>query len=133
MNRHRYHLLLVIFLSALLISGCATSHQRTPLPEAYGDVAQVPNIPDARFWGDTVPTGLQEKLVNIRGQIRENAPEAGYGPIDYLAISGGGSNGAFGAGLLVGWTEAGNRPDFRIVTGISTGAPIAPFAFLGPA
>ncbi len=49
-----------------------------------------------------------------------------------LAISGGGANGAFGAGLLCGWTEKGDRPEFEIVTGISTGALIAPFAFLGP-
>jgi predicted acylesterase/phospholipase RssA len=53
--------------------------------------------------------------------------------MNFLAVSGGGSNGAFGAGLLVGWSEAGTRPKFDIVTGISTGALIAPFAFLGPA
>jgi len=52
--------------------------------------------------------------------------------ISYLAISGGGSDGAFGAGLLTGWTKAGNRPQFQIVTGVSTGALSAPFAFLGP-
>jgi predicted acylesterase/phospholipase RssA len=52
---------------------------------------------------------------------------------NFLAISGGGENGAFGAGLLVGWTEAGTRPEFKLVTGISTGALTAPFAFLGPA
>jgi hypothetical protein len=51
---------------------------------------------------------------------------------DYLAISGGGSDGAFGAGLLNGWTKAGTRPKFKIVTGVSTGGLIAPFAFLGP-
>jgi predicted acylesterase/phospholipase RssA len=49
-----------------------------------------------------------------------------------LAISGGGENGAFGAGLLCGWTEQGTRPEFELVTGISTGALSAPFAFLGP-
>jgi predicted acylesterase/phospholipase RssA len=55
-------------------------------------------------------------------------------PLDrkLLAVSGGGSNGAFGAGLLVGWSEAGTRPKFDVVTGISTGSLIAPFAFLGP-
>ncbi|MGB5192764.1 MAG: patatin-like phospholipase family protein [Polyangiales bacterium] len=50
----------------------------------------------------------------------------------YLAISGGGEDGAFAAGLLLGWTDAGNRPEFTTVTGISAGALIAPFAFLGP-
>lgn len=50
----------------------------------------------------------------------------------WLALSTGGENGAFGAGLLTGWTEAGTRPNFAFVTGVSTGALIAPFAFLGP-
>lgn len=50
---------------------------------------------------------------------------------DYLSISGGGSDGAFGAGLLNGWSEAGDRPQFKVVTGVSTGALIAPLAFLG--
>lgn len=52
--------------------------------------------------------------------------------MNYLTLSGGGSDGAFGAGLLVGWTAAGTRPRFDVVTGVSTGAMIAPFAFLGP-
>jgi predicted patatin/cPLA2 family phospholipase len=52
--------------------------------------------------------------------------------MNFLAISGGGDRGAFSAGLLVGWTESGNRPDFAVVTGVSTGALIAPFAFVGP-
>jgi len=54
-------------------------------------------------------------------------------PAAYLAISGGGDNGAFGAGLLAGWTKAGTRPEFKLVTGVSTGALISPFAFLGAA
>ena len=52
-------------------------------------------------------------------------------PHNYLVISGGGGDGAYGAGLLTGWTATGTRPEFQIVTGISTGALIAPFAFLG--
>jgi predicted acylesterase/phospholipase RssA len=132
MKTNRKILIIIFILSALLMSGCATSHKRNPLPEAYGDIAQIPYIPDARIWGDTLPTGLQEKLAEVKEEIREKEPEAKYKSIDYLAISGGGANGAFGAGLLVGWTAAGNRPSFRVVTGISTGALMAPFAFLGP-
>ncbi|MFD0858624.1 patatin-like phospholipase family protein [Roseovarius aquimarinus] len=49
-----------------------------------------------------------------------------------LALSGGGEDGAFGAGVLTGWSEAGGRPEFDVVTGVSTGALMAPFAFLGP-
>lgn len=57
------------------------------------------------------------------------APQAGAAP--WLALSGGGENGAFAAGLLKGWSQAGTRPDFGVVTGVSTGALIAPFAFAG--
>ena len=53
-------------------------------------------------------------------------------PTAYLAISGGGDRGAFAAGFLSGWSKAGTRPEFKLVTGVSTGALIAPFAFLGP-
>ena len=53
-------------------------------------------------------------------------------PFVYLALSGGGGGGAFGAGVLNGWSESGTRPEFTIVSGVSTGALIAPFAFLGP-
>ncbi|MGY3698398.1 putative patatin/cPLA2 family phospholipase [Bradyrhizobium sp. USDA 3240] len=50
----------------------------------------------------------------------------------YLALSGGGADGAYGVGVLNGWTAAGNRPSFSVVSGVSTGGLIAPFAFLGP-
>jgi predicted acylesterase/phospholipase RssA len=55
------------------------------------------------------------------------------GALSYLALSGGGADGAYGAGVLNGWTAAGTRPEFSVVSGVSTGALIAPFAFLGPA
>lgn len=67
-----------------------------------------------------------------KDEIRQSFPALYGKPHNYLAISGGGADGAFGAGLLTGWTEAGGRPEFQMVTGISTGALIAPFAFLGP-
>ncbi len=54
-------------------------------------------------------------------------------PANFLGISGGSDDGAFGAGLLVGWSETGARPEFKLVSGVSTGALIAPFAFLGSA
>ncbi|MGY2050832.1 patatin-like phospholipase family protein [Methylobacterium sp. JK268] len=58
-----------------------------------------------------------------------SAPQAGRAP--WLALSGGGENGAYAAGLLKGWSASGGRPDFGVVTGVSTGALIAPFAFAG--
>ena len=59
-------------------------------------------------------------------------PKADLPPSYFLAISGGGDGGAFGAGVLNGWSRTGKRPVFKLVTGVSTGALIAPFAFLGP-
>jgi len=67
--------------------------------------------------------------VRTRNEARIAAGETVQ--VDFLAISGGGGNGAFGAGFLNGWSRSGTRPEFEIVTGVSTGAIIAPFAFLG--
>ena len=58
--------------------------------------------------------------------------EKGRPLVEYLALSGGADDGAFGAGLLVGWSKRGDRPKFEVVTGVSAGALIAPYAFLGP-
>lgn len=60
-----------------------------------------------------------------------HAEHGSYPSLHYLAISGGAYDGAFGAGLLSGWNASGTRPQFSLVTGVSTGALIAPFAFLG--
>lgn len=123
------------FLSALLaltlVSCAAPPGRPQPLPPALGLEARIPGIPAARQWGDEVPEEFEAWLA-----LPDRELQARYGGIigrqhDYLVISGGGSNGAFGAGLLVGWSEAGTRPEFQIVTGVSTGALIAPFAFLG--
>src|SRR3984957_16393037 len=80
-------------------------------------VAQVLGIPDARAWGDS-----EDEFARL-------LPKA-TGP--WLAMSGGGSDGAYAAGLLTGMTQSGSRPEFAMVTGASIGALIAPFAFLGP-
>lgn len=117
--------------SLTLTSGCA-SRQRRPVPEYGVEVAQPPGYPLGRFWGDRLPDNLARRIVLLNEQITANDPETLTRPHHYLAISGGGANGAFGAGLLVGWTASGRRPEFQIVTGISTGALTAPFAFLGP-
>ena len=90
--------------------------ERTPFTVEEDDAAVIPGIPDARVWGDS-ETAFARLL-----------PQAS-GP--WLAISGGGSDGAYGAGVLTGWTQSGTRPEFAVVTGASIGALIAPFAFLG--
>jgi predicted acylesterase/phospholipase RssA len=79
-----------------------------------------------RRWADAPPQTLA-RMLNSRRFVPSPSHE-----VNYLALSGGGSGGAFSAGVLNGWTVAGNRPEFDIVSGVSTGALIAPFAFLGP-
>jgi predicted acylesterase/phospholipase RssA len=89
---------------------------RTPFTAADEAAAVIPGMPDARFWADSDADFLK-------------ALPAQPGP--WLALSSGGSDGAFGAGLLSGWTASGNRPDFSVVTGVSTGALMSPFVFAG--
>jgi len=129
--------LVVLFsLSALLLTqGCSkmAPHPYNPLPQQLENQAQMPGFNDVRAWGDSYSSNLQNSAtLSIR---QEQAAHHGKLPVemDGLALSGGGQDGAFGAGLLCGWTKSGTRPQFKLVTGISTGALIAPFAFLGPA
>src|SRR5262245_30789207 len=112
--------------------GCAAAPERAPLPPELIRSAAIPGIPGARYWGDASPE-LAMRAIDAQSDAELVATFEGiYGkPHVYLAISGGGANGAYGAGFLVGWTAAGTRPEFTIVTGVSTGALIAPFAFLG--
>lgn len=85
-----------------------------------------------RGWGDEKPAWFNDFISTPNRDVQAVFPEV-YGKRQtYLAISGGGENGAYGAGLLAGWTASGKRPQFTMVTGISTGSLIAPFAFLGP-
>jgi predicted acylesterase/phospholipase RssA len=89
-----------------------------------------------RYWGDVELKKLNEasaaRLEQLRAAHRAD-PSVPLERAYYLAISGGGGDGAYGAGLLAGWSKAGTRPQFEVVTGISTGALTAPYAFLGSA
>ena len=116
----------------LVLAGCASVPERNPLPYEYTLKAGIPGIPNARSWGDEWPTFAAEMFEEFTdADFRQNFSGIYDKPHNYLAISGGGANGAFGAGLLVGWTATGERPEFTMVTGVSTGALTAPFAFLG--
>lgn len=114
---------------ALLAAGCASTLPRAAVPQSLADEAALPGYADIRFWGDAQPQRLDTLIATAMAQRRAHGRDASE---KFLALSGGGSDGAFGAGLLAGWTAHGDRPEFDIVTGISTGAIIAPFAFLGP-
>jgi hypothetical protein len=122
----------VVLLSAML-AACAAVPPRQPPPQELADRAEIAGIPAARHWADQPPEAFRDWLKLSDAELQARYPALVGRPHRYLLISGGGGDGAFGAGLLVGWTAAGNRPEFQIVTGISTGAIIAPFAFLGPA
>lgn len=118
----------------LLAAGCAGPGRLTAVPSDLTENATALGIPDARFWADTQGPAMVQEAMRALARERDAAGgDAARAPASYLAISGGSDNGAFGAGLLIGWTESGTRPSFKLVTGISTGALIAPFAFLGPA
>jgi predicted acylesterase/phospholipase RssA len=98
---------------------------RAPFTAADEAVAGVPGMPDARFWADS-ETDFAKALPPRAGT------ERGPGRGSWLILSTGGSDGAFGAGLLNGLSAAGKRPDYAVVTGVSTGALMAPFVFAGP-
>jgi len=117
------------------IAGCATPN-RLAAPPAPAAARAVPESGAIRYLVARNPEPL---IAAARDTFRrEQAWRASHGetgplpPANFLAISGGGDDGAFTAGLLNGWTAHGGRPEFRVVTGVSTGALIAPFAFLGP-
>jgi hypothetical protein len=126
-------------------AGCATLHRLPAEPASLEPVAAPPISGCMDTAADAVACRFlvlretdaftQEARNSVRREELWRASQGDSGalpPASFLAISGGGDDGAFGAGLLVGWTEAGTRPEFKTVTGVSTGALIAPFAFLGP-
>ncbi len=106
------------------------------VPEPLVSQARVSdNMENIRYWGDVPPKDFERLVGEIIEQRRASGNRA-YRPgarphVKALVLSGGGDNGAFGAGLLNGWSDRGTRPTFDIVTGVSTGALIGPFAFLG--
>jgi hypothetical protein len=122
----------LLVLATGLLGACASIVRLDPPPAVLTTDLPVLGMANARFWPDGPPDALSREglLMVERGRAAQRvAPSEAH----FLALSGGGDNGAFGAGLMNGWTEAGNRPEFTVVTGISAGALIAPFAFLGPA
>jgi predicted acylesterase/phospholipase RssA len=127
--------LIVLAATVLVLGGCA-GLARNPVPLADGARATIPGMPEVRAWGAIPSEAMERDFALSFSQERPGAfVRRADGRIVYpqLALSGGGPNGAFGAGFLKGWSESGQRPVFKIVTGVSTGAMIAPFAFLGSA
>jgi hypothetical protein len=118
------------------LAGCASPVRLAAVPSGQAARASVLGLPNERFFPTLGVGPLERETMTVlaRGQeFRGAAPGTRTKPLNLLAVSGGGENGAFGAGLLMGWSEQGSRPVFDLVTGVSTGALTAPFAFLGPA
>jgi predicted acylesterase/phospholipase RssA len=125
---------LALAVIALAGVGCATPKRLPAVPTASATAAQALPGP-TRFLVTRDTSALlaeaKQALERERAWRAANGQAGPLPPAAMLAISGGGDAGAFGAGLLTGWTAAGTRPEFKVVTGVSTGALAAPFAFLG--
>jgi hypothetical protein len=115
---------ILVSVLALALAGCA-SLSRAPAPIDH-PAATIEGFEKVRIRGSD-PT-----LIDVVQRNLERTRAASDRPISVLALSGGGAEGAFGAGVMVGWTKSGTRPEFQVVTGVSAGALIAPFAYLGP-
>jgi hypothetical protein len=118
---------------AISLGACGTL-SRNPVPLDAQDNPSIAGYEEIRYFPLTDAEQMREA---IRQAYLTETPESyetlpdGSRRYNYLAVSGGGSDGAFGTGILNGWTAHGDRPEFKVVTGVSTGALIAPLAFLG--
>jgi len=137
----RILLLPYLYVACLLaagLGGCSLPTRQHAVPQAWSEKAEVVGLPGVRYVVRAeMPEVAQEGIDSVKKEMAYLAAQGQLNgnhlpPANFLALSGGGDDGAFGAGLLCGWTVAGTRPEFKLVTGISTGALLAPFAFLGP-
>ena len=125
--------MLAMLFALAALAGCGNIQRLDPPPVRATEALPILGITNARFWMDAEHDGLLREGVEMQRRQAAGLPRGrALPPANFLALSGGGDNGAFGAGLMVGWTQSGQRPVFDLVTGISAGALIAPFAFLGP-
>ncbi len=120
---------LLLVTSAIVFAGCSSAPERelSNTPIRY---ATLPNGRDPLNPGEFLPAYVPSYVALEKGAISFFEERRGH-PLNILEISGGGQNGAFGAGFLNGWSRSGNRPKFDVVTGVSTGSLLATHAFLG--
>lgn len=113
---------------AALLGACVLTPRLAPPPTLINNAVPVGFSPDVRM----LTVDRNQFLRRLPLRVKQLKAAAGHGPVNVMVLSGGGAYGAFGAGTLVGMSHAGTRPDFQLVTGVSAGALLAPFAFLGP-
>ncbi len=118
----------ILLAIGLVLGACSPSVTRNPVPLDRLDDASIPNMSNVRYWGDAVPRDVARMTQEL---VRQRKASGLTGDVTLIALSGGADDGAYSAGLMKAWTELGTRPEFTIVTGISTGALMAPFVFLG--
>jgi Patatin-like phospholipase len=118
-----------LMFAVLSIAACAGAARREH-PIYWYDTATPAGFPEAVRSVTEDRVSFEKETERFLTRLRM---AAGEGPINVLALSGGGAGAAFGAGALTGLSKAGIRPHFHVVTGVSAGALTAPFAFLGPA
>lgn len=128
--------LLLCLAVAALAAACATTIRNVAPPVSLHETQLIGVASNEfRFWGDTVPEDYRRIVRDYQSRrgvaLRKGRIRKSDEIENILILSGGGSDGAFGSGLLNGWSQTGTRPKFKVVTGVSTGALIAPFAFLG--
>jgi len=125
--------ILILSIVILLLQSCASSVLHTPVPEKYITDAVVMHAPSIRFWGDDSRNQFSQqqlqKWLSLRKRYKTDETKS---DINFLALSGGGEDGSFAAGIITGWTLHGSRPEFDVITGVSAGALASPFVFLGP-
>jgi hypothetical protein len=116
------------------LTTCSTLNRGPAVPSPLSDHVTVLGIPNGRFWPDTQSADMIREATEAlkRERVVSKIGDGRLPPAYFLAVSGGSDNGAFGSGLLCRWEDSGTMPAFKLVTGISTGAMLAPFAYLGP-
>lgn len=139
LDERNFKLLLVLVVVMFVTAGCGTLRTRNPIPENLVFKAELPELGDIRLTSDPRtaddPEGYDQKakrIIEYSRQVASKDTKCCVRKLIILSLSGGGENGAYGAGILNGWTASNTRPKFDVVTGISTGALQAPFAYLGP-
>ncbi|MCA8948138.1 MAG: patatin-like phospholipase family protein [Planctomycetes bacterium] len=133
-TRPSVRLPLLLLFALLLPAACGWPHRAATRSGPPGTLVPLPGFEAVRaidgYPSDAFQRAFDEAVAKFAATP---LPADGRRDFDMLVLSSGGANGAFGAGVLTGWTRCGNRPDFRVVTGVSVGALMAPFVFAGPA
>ena len=138
MLRYSHRLIQLCLLAVVFtLLGCKPGRVFSPIRES--SLASSDPVFDPGFEGNhPFMVEPEETILKVKADEPVSAPNyrdslEARPAKNILALSGGGSYGAFTAGVLNGWTVGKHRPEFDVVTGVSTGALIAPMAFLGKA